>query len=264
MARFWGLYENGDMSALDLTPYVEAPSGSVHATEKRIVAGEEPPMTFRGEGFGDPLENGFPSSGVVHAMTLAKGEDIKLKISGLDVSMNDLVGLVERGDSEGVLDLLFSGDDRMQCLAQGGYLMGRAGDDLLRGDYADDRLSGGEGDDRLEGGAGQDRLTGGADADVFAFRSIRDSSVTAHADRITDLEAQDTIDLRGIDAKDLKDGNQAFKLVDAFDGHAGRLVLTYDAERDVTWMEMDVDGDSQADARVRIEGDHHDFTGFVL
>lgn len=264
MAQFWGIDQDGDMSAFDLSPFVDAPAESIEASHKRIVSGEELPMTFRGERFGQPLENGFPASGLLHSMTLMKGEEVKLEISGLEVSLRKLVRLVERGDHDGVLDLLFSGDDQMACVNEGGFLTGRDGNDRLEGDDGDDRLLGGAGSDTLIGGSGQDQLSGGAENDVYLFRSVRDSSARVVADRLSDLDDQDVVDLHAIDANDLKDGNQAFKLVGAFDGHAGRVVLTYEASRDITWMSLDVDGDNRADAVVRIDGSHADFTAFVL
>jgi Ca2+-binding RTX toxin-like protein len=264
MAVFWGLNEDGDMSAFDLSRFVDAPSDSVEFTHKRIVAGEELPMTFRGERFGKAMENGFPTSGVVHSMTLMKSADVKLDITGLDVSLRKLVRLTERGDHDGVLDLMFSGDDQMQCIGEGGYLTGRGGDDRLAGDEGDDQLYGGAGNDTLIGGGGQDKLAGGDGQDTFVFASLRDSGAWQVADRITTLNADDVIDLHAIDANELKDGNQAFRYVSEFDGHAGQLTLTYDDARGATWLYLDVDGDRHADGAVRIDGLQTGFINFVF
>ena len=51
----------------------------------------------------------------------------------------------------------------------GRALIGRAGDDWLRGGEGNDRLFGGTDNDVLEGGAGIDRLFGGDGRDTFVF-----------------------------------------------------------------------------------------------
>jgi len=47
-------------------------------------------------------------------------------------------------------------------------------------------------------------------------------------------------------------------------GHAGQAALIYDAAHGVTELQLDVDGDAQADAVVLLAGDHRDFTNFAL
>jgi len=92
-------------------------------------------------------------------------------------------------------------------------LTGYSGADRLTGGSGNDRIAGGEGNDILFGGAGRDLLIGDADADVFAFLTAAESSVTA-SDRISDFNPlQDLIDLRGIDANTASAANEAFRFI---------------------------------------------------
>ena len=83
-------------------------------------------------------------------------------------------------------------------------------------------------------------------------------------DRITDLEDQDVIYLKKIDANTGQSGNQAFHLADHFTGHAGELVLSYQSGSNQTKVQGDVNGDGAADFTIVLNGDHTDFTNFVL
>jgi Ca2+-binding RTX toxin-like protein len=155
---------------------------------------------------------------------------------------------------------------------------GGAGGDLLYGDDSDfnaggrDLISGGKGDDSLHGGTGADTLIGGAGADeligalendTFVFLKAADSKV-GHSDLIDDLEAGDRIDLSAIDADTTQAGNQAFVHVEALDGHAGQLAMSYDGGSDTTHLVADTDGDGAADMEVLILGDATGFDRFVL
>jgi choice-of-anchor C domain-containing protein len=151
-------------------------------------------------------------------------------------------------------------------------LSGGAGADTLRGGDGDDRLIGGDGVDLLQGGAGidtfygggdGDALTGGADVDRFVFQFASESR-KSDPDLITDLEAQDLIDVRGLDANLNKDGDQAFQLVAAFTSKAAQAVLSYDALANRTSLLLDQDGDAKADMTIAMSGDQTGFTGFVL
>jgi len=136
---------------------------------------------------------------------------------------------------------------------------------------------GGEGDETLIGGDGADVFNGGGDTDLFAglggadrylFATIEDIGpdpfTILKGDRIEDLEAQDVIDLRAIDANQAKAGNQAFRLVDVFTNKAGQGVISYDPDEDISLLTLDVDGDGEGDGWVRMVGDHLDFTNFLL
>src|SRR5437870_4232578 len=122
------------------------------------------------------------------------------------------------------------------------YFDGGAGDDTLIGCDGNDSLLGGFDNDVLDGGFGNDLLKGDAGADWFYFDRVTDST-NSQADLITDLENQDRIVLRHIDANVNVCGNQAFHLADVFTHHAGELVLTYDSATGRTAIQGDVDGD---------------------
>lgn len=142
-------------------------------------------------------------------------------------------------------------------------IIGSSAADTITGDKHANALDGSGGDDRLQGGLGADRLTGGAGADSFVYANVRESSGGA-VDLIADLTDADLIDLSAVDADRTQKGNQAFRLVSAFDHHAGEIVLTYQASSGVTLLQADTNGDGVADMTVQISGDHHGFSHFVL
>lgn len=130
--------------------------------------------------------------------------------------------------------------------------MALAGSDLAN------RLIGNGGDNHLRGSGGRDIMTGGDGHDRFVFRAVLDSSAPA-ADRILDFAAgEDTIDLRGIDADETLDGNQAFALVSHFSGAAGELRwFTCDragTASDLTVIEAETSGDGRADLKIVLSG----------
>lgn len=133
--------------------------------------------------------------------------------------------------------------------------------DHMVGGHLADTLAGSDGADTLIGGGGADQLTGGTGADSFVFRTSADSTVAA-PDLITDLQDGDLIDLSAIDADKHQAGTQHFTLVSAFTGHAGELVVAYDAQDDLTRIMGDVNGDGRADLLIEALGDARDFTSF--
>jgi Ca2+-binding RTX toxin-like protein len=163
----------------------------------------------------------------------------KLSVRGTEL---DNYGLLFDGSAEtdGELSIVGSAiDDNMSA---GG------GADTLSGGKGIDTLGGGGGADRIVGGADRDVLTGGDGVDVFLYGAITDSRRNS-PDSITDLEEQDVIDLRAIDANALKDGNQAFHLTDHY-GEAGAAIVHYNIA-DAHWvLLLDVDGDSRDDGRI--------------
>jgi Ca2+-binding RTX toxin-like protein len=145
---------------------------------------------------------------------------------------------------------------------------GLAGADSLYGSGGNDVINGGADNDELFGGAGSDRLTGGTGADLFAFDNgdVRRSGLGQgpERDQILDLAFADgdRIDLSGIDANALTGGvDDAFAFVGKFTRTAGEAVLTYVAGRNVTTLQLDIDGDGKADFRLEINGDQRGTTG---
>jgi Ca2+-binding RTX toxin-like protein len=165
-----------------------------------------------------------------------------------------LTGKHEAAYGGGGTDVLVGADRSM--------LDGGAGDDSLTAGLHS-QLDGGAGDDRLISWRADVQLTGGDGADVFAFAGAPGAG-GGDSDLITDLDSTDTIDLSAIDADVSAVGDQAFILVSTLDGHAGEAALAYDAGADETALLLDTDGDGSADITIRLSGDHHDVTNFVL
>jgi hypothetical protein len=84
------------------------------------------------------------------------------------------------------------GDDYLDGGAGADNLSGGIGNDVLLGGAGNDVLDGGAGKDILNGGKGDDILTGGSGADTFVFEE------NFGFDTITDLTAQDSIDLTAL------------------------------------------------------------------
>jgi Ca2+-binding RTX toxin-like protein len=155
-----------------------------------------------------------------------------------------------------------TGNDDVSTGAGNDTLIGGAGDDLLSGASGNDVLAGGSGADTLTGGRGKDMLTGNAGDDTFRFDDL-DSRVGA-SDRITDLQALDTIDVSLIDADVSNAGDQAFVFVGSFSGAAGQATARYQASGNVTTFAFDTNGDSVADIAIIAVGDHRAHDSFVL
>jgi len=162
-------------------------------------------------------------------------------------------------------------NDTVSGGAENDTVDGGSGNDRLYGDSGNDALKGGSGNDWIVGGLGRDKLYGGAGADVFDFNSTQESRVGSQRDTIYDFQSgRDLVDLRGIDANELRKGNQAFTwscmdvafvnpdeadaslLKTGFTGKAGQL--RYD--RGI--LMGDTDGDRKADFQIKIVGH---FTG---
>jgi serralysin len=83
-------------------------------------------------------------------------------------------------------------------------------------------------------------------------------------DRIFDFNggAGDRIDLSRIDANASSDGDQAFVIVSTFSGVAGQALVAFANGR--TTVSLDVNGDSQADFVLDIDGDATAAGNFIL
>lgn len=138
----------------------------------------------------------------------------------------------------------------------GGYgddiVSGGLGADALQGDDGNDQLSGDDGADTLYGGQGIDLLTGGAGADRFVWGLSVESTLAA-ADQVADFtRGEDILDLSGLDADRLTDGDQAFALVDDFTGVAGELVFAAQGGNGV--LLADANGDLEVDFAIALIG----------
>jgi serralysin len=148
------------------------------------------------------------------------------------------------------------GDDRILGGNLNELLDGGDGADTLHGNTGADRLSGGYGDDQLIGGQGKDTLTGGTGADTFVFAGLSQTGTKPTvADILADFTpGDDLIDLSALDAiTNNANPNVAFTfLTGAFTGVAGQLHAVQIGGN--TYLEMDVNGDTVADATIRLNG----------
>jgi len=118
------------------------------------------------------------------------------------------------------------------------------------GGRGNDVLIGGGGNDSIRGGEGADTLTGNGGNDTFVYRAASEST-PAGRDAIQDFNLGDLIDLSGIDADVLTDGDQAFVFIGnaAFSRTAGEL--RFQSEGGPIWLvQGDIDGNGTADFEV--------------
>jgi Ca2+-binding RTX toxin-like protein len=168
-----------------------------------------------------------------------------------------------------------AGHDRLYGNSGNDTVAAGTGDDSLWGSTGQDRLDGGSGNDSLKGdagndwvigGLGRDKLWGGSGRDVFDFNSVEESKVGSQRDIIYDFRSgQDRIDLRGIDANELRKGNQKFSWTGT-DGpflfpkesaaflKAGFTGRTGELRYDRGLLMGDTDGDGKADFQIKIVG----------
>lgn len=136
--------------------------------------------------------------------------------------------------------IFWMGDGVENLVLKGAALDGLGNwlDNRMVGNAGDNMLSGEEGDDVLEGGAGNDQLRGHGGADRFVFGA--DSEGGRDTVYHFNPSEGDVLDLSGLDADPLQDGDQAFSVVDGFAANAtgqvffynGSLYISTDAEPD--------------------------------
>ncbi len=150
------------------------------------------------------------------------------------------------------------GADLIRGNAGDDVIAGGSGNDDLRGEAGNDRLDGGTGDDRLVGGSGLDHLAGGAGADTFVWLSITDTSPFAdQADVVLDFDGSegDILNLLSVDAREDRDGAQAFRFIGTADFTQSGQVR-YAIEGDETVVYLNTDADSEAEGVIRLAGIH--------
>ncbi|ASV38412.1 hypothetical protein CI807_20175 [Pseudomonas sp. NS1(2017)] len=129
--------------------------------------------------------------------------------------------------------------------------IGGVGNDWVLGNEASNTLWGGAGDDVIDGGIGQDTLWGGTGKDIFLFSDASHSTSDA-PDHIMDFRSgEDKIDVSSIR---LASGQPELRFVLAFSGWPGEAVLTYNAKKDVSMLQIDTTGDARPDFKVRVNG----------
>lgn len=146
-----------------------------------------------------------------------------------------------------------NGHDQLWGGSGNDSLYGGNGNDALTGDGGRDILSGGIGNDKLFGGRGLDTLDGGRGRDLFMFKHAPESS-GKDVDHIVHFnQAEDLIDLKGIDADIHENKDQAFDWIgiSAFSGEEGQLRYSFAAK--ATLIEGDINGDRKADFQLFID-----------
>ena len=149
---------------------------------------------------------------------IVSGPDLYIQVGGKDIAIIDQYlshqdnwdGIVTKSGLKGISQLITDGhvttDPTLPTPSPD--LIGSEGNDILRapsdaghhlrGLGGDDQLFGAAGNDRLDGGKGTDTLQGGAGNDTYVLRH-GDSGI----DRIVDHQGSSTIEVQGIDFKDL-------------------------------------------------------------
>lgn len=146
-------------------------------------------------------KNGDIASGTVTGYNYFEGDVIQYSATGLKLNAKSVQYLIDSGDSYGLMELAFKGNDIIDAsslgdTSPGDYitdLYGFNGNDAIYGsdgrDYIDggngnDKIYGNAGDDSILGGLGKDILTGGSGVDDFYFDTKLGSS---NVDTITDF-----------------------------------------------------------------------------
>ena len=152
--------------------------------------------------------------------TIRDGDDENdvVRNTGLDFKRIDMLALAEAilalkpaishsvtlaaGQELAGKDFGFAPTTTVQALASDDVLVGSSYGEALSGGAGADLIDGGDGDDALAGEAGSDRLTGGAGRDRFVFHPGADGQ-----DTITDLQADDVIEVAGVRLQSLGEGD---------------------------------------------------------
>lgn len=137
-------------------------------------------------------------------------------------------------------------------------LLGSTSDDIIYGGDVNNVIRGRGGNDVIDGGDGADTIYGGIGIDRFLFSTADE----ADGDRIMDFNPRETIDLSAIDAIEGRPGDQAFRQVNRFNGHAGQLTIAFDGTNSA--IAGDTDGDGIADFTIHVNGDLRTFDGITL
>lgn len=271
------------------------PAGGVHTNahgtgQDDVFTGTDADERFLGLGGNDTISGGggrdhlFGDDGD-DTIDGGAGNDVIMGGIGDDVIVcGDGNDFVKPNDDEGA-DTIYGGrgEDHIWGGIGHNVIRGGGGNDSLEANYSD--LFGGGGDDQLvgagnkmNGGAGDDRLQiggpfrtdehshevwGGSGSDTFVFVPGT-GYIGGGAEVIHDLGYEDIIDLTPIDARPNRPGDQAFTLVQEFDGNPAEMTIRYDAETNQTLIELYTDSNDKVDGTIIIPGDFTTFDNIAF
>jgi Ca2+-binding RTX toxin-like protein len=204
-------------------------------------------------------KNGDIASGTVTGYNYWEGDVIQYSATELKLNAKTVQNLIYSGDSYGLMELAFKGNDRIdaslvvprQDVLFDNELYGFNGNDLIYGSDGIDYIDGGNGNDKIYGYAGDDLilgmlgkdiLTGGSGDDGFFFDTKLSSS---NVDTITDFfsgedtlfldvsiftKLPDTIHSNGNLADNLVIGSKALDSNDYLIFNPQTHTLSYDAD----------------------------------
>lgn len=143
-------------------------------------------------------------------------------------------------------DLIFGGNghDILNGSDGADQLQGDAGDDRIFGGAGNDIIYAGDGNDRVDGGAGSDTVMGYSGRDVFIFTAS--DNFDGSRDVIRDFRSgEDVIDMSGLSLTYIGDAQFSG------DGSGGQ-VRSYWTEQTARVLEVDLNGDGQADLTISL------------
>ncbi|MDP8918559.1 MAG: cadherin domain-containing protein, partial [Pseudomonadota bacterium] len=154
--------------------------------------------------------------------------------------------LGEQTESEIVIKVQNSLNERATGSALSDKIVGGAGRDIFNG---------AAGDDILIGGLNRDVLTGGQGRDIFVFDDKETGSSKTKADYITDYSGRrgDRLDLKLVDADVKKRGDQKFSFIGTKEfTKAGQV--RYEKTKKETYVYLNTDSDKAAEAVIKLKG----------
>lgn len=184
-------------------------------------------------------------SGTIDSITNVEGNRTTFTATNVNADAARLFALIQAGDVAGALAYVLRDGDR---------ITGGVRNDTLFGYDGNDTLTGGSGNDVLVGGDGKDRLIGGDGADTFRFLSSQDSGRRPYGrDIIADFSHADgdRIDLRAIDANEMTNANERFRLVARFSGTPGEIKVQGTAQGYI--IHGDTNGDEWSDFTIMVK-----------
>ncbi len=178
------------------------------------------------------------------------------RLSDIEVLSGSMFSDFLQGDDLDNTFIGMYGDDTLDGKDGNDRLFGGAGNDMLKAGGGADRLEGGIDHDTLIGGLGADTLLGGEGADTFVWTSTAETGTTfATADLVGDFNRSsgDQFDFRSIDANETVSGNQSFTFIGTAEFSApGQINWKHDVFGN-TWIALNTDGDSSAEAMIRLD-----------